>query len=158
VGPVVDLAGPTLPALKLLIERAFSPAASAAAGGSPTSKGTTEGRGTLTQVLDGFISQTLQTMEESMLRLKEEKRTATAGVMVVAVAQRLRNNLLACALVFTSLLPQVAIQRTSLEEYCSILSKLFLNDSTEVRYLISYIHDTRTHREQKRKKKGKGRD
>ncbi|PLW43365.1 hypothetical protein PCANC_13197 [Puccinia coronata f. sp. avenae] len=132
VGPVVDLAGPTLPALKLLIERAFSPAASAAAGGSPTSKGTTEGRGTLTQVLDGFISQTLQTMEESMLRLKEEKRTATAGVMVVAVAQRLRNNLLACALVFTSLPPQVAIQRTSLEEYCSILSKLFLNDSTEI--------------------------
>ncbi|WAR63445.1 hypothetical protein PtB15_17B44 [Puccinia triticina] len=115
---VADLAGPTLPALKLLIERAFSNAARA---DSEQSKPTDSK--ILIHVLHGFITQTLQNIEDASRKL-EEKSAATA--------MKLRNNLLACVLVFTSISPEVQISQKALEEYCSIISKLFLNDSTEI--------------------------
>jgi hypothetical protein len=122
---VVDLAGPTLPALKLLIERAFSNSTSL---DSSTSKSTDSK--SLIHVLHGFITQTLQNIEDASRKLEEKSAT---------ISMRLRNNLLACVLVFTSVPPEVQISRAALEDYCAILSRLFLNDSTEV----SYSHRTK---------------
>lgn len=113
----IDLVGPTLPALKLLIERAFSPHSQLKSSSKYAESSI------LTQVLHGFISQTLQNIDGSFQKLAEKRSM---------VSMKLRNNLVACALIFTSLPSEVRISRAGLEEYCSFLSKLFLNDSSEL--------------------------
>ncbi|KAI7935821.1 hypothetical protein MJO28_016692 [Puccinia striiformis f. sp. tritici] len=115
-GSMIDLVGPTLPALKLIIERAFSDNNNSAQ--SPATNPIL-----LTNVIHGFIRQTLQNIEDC---LKSKPQPGLTSSM------KLRNNLLGCGLVFSSLPPTIQISQTCLKDYCALISRLFLNDSSEI--------------------------
>jgi len=111
----VDLTGPTLPALKLLIERGFSKSNTVAG----SHKGTI-----FADLVDGFMKQILGNIQECFGKLESKKARV--------VSPKLGNNLLAYVLVLTCLPSEVRISRAGLEEYCLVLCKLISHDVSEV--------------------------
>lgn len=112
---IVDLTGPTLPALKLILERGFSKANIV---GSDYNRGSILGN-----LVDRFMRQILLNIHDSFGKLDSTR---------ARVWHKLGNNLLAWVLVLTCLPSEVPISRAGLDEYCLVLCKLILNDVSEV--------------------------
>ena len=103
--PNADLAGPTLPALKQLLEHALS----AQIGGTST----------FDRTVHGLLSGCLTNIDDMRAR---EGQVATT---------KIKNNMLACVLVLTTLPASVQISRPVVEQVCYSIGQ-HLGDTGEV--------------------------
>ncbi|CAH7665924.1 clathrin-coated vesicle protein [Phakopsora pachyrhizi] len=114
----MELVGPSLPALKNLVERAFFSNSS-----NPSlisQKGDSE---VIIDVLHGFLAQTLTNAEEALKHLKDNRSSALVKV---------RKNILVGTLIFTSFPVTAKFSKQALEQYCVFLSNLIFNEETEL--------------------------
>ena len=113
---VVDLIGPTLPALKLMLD-------------NPPS-GVDSAESSYTKLMHGFLSSCLQNVDEC------------SGRSGTAVTLKTKNNLLAAVLLLTITPTTMKISKAALEQ-CAYLISQKLGEDPEVRlerYAVSYTN------------------